>query len=118
MDDNREEKTLTIGTHTFVLKAYLSEREKRAVGGAYSTELDGVDASTSDAGRNLAIYNKLQDLTIKSIVISIDGHKEGDVVNDKPFSVLDTVLDLPSADYKEFYAEVKTISDGEQKKTN
>ena len=81
---NRETKTITtpIGKHSVVLKTYITGREKREITSVYLS--GGVDFDTQSQnikGVNGDIVDKAQDVTIKVVVVSVNGKSEN-VVND------------------------------------
>lgn len=108
----RDTLTFTIPETTIevVMHTYLTEREKRAVQTAYMTETEN-ELSKKDY---LKVYEKLQDLTLKAVIVSVGGQKDGDA----GFSLIDFVLNLPSTQFKALYDKVKEIADGEKKTNN
>lgn len=110
---DRETRTFNtpVESHTVEIKTYLVGREKRALqniflGKNISVSLDannfsGIDASAIEAA---------QELAWKTVIVSIDGHKDGETVNEKIFSIVDTVLDMRSEDYNTVVAEVNSLT--------
>lgn len=111
--DTRETKKVTIGAYEVEIKTYLTGREKRELmsvflGKNLSVSPDGANV----AGLDAATVAEAQDLTFKTVIVSIDGHKEGDIIgegeNAKTFSIVDAVLDMHGDD---FDAVVKAVNE-------
>lgn len=106
----RETKEVTTPSgHTLVLKTYLTGREKRVLQFPYFKEASDFKPEVlAEKGRAGAIFEETQDLALKTVIVSVDGKKDGDQSDSGPFSVVDWVLNLPSA---EFNFVVKAIND-------
>lgn len=109
--DTRETKKITIGAYELEVKTYLTGREKRALMSVFL----GKNLTVSPDGANVAgldaeVVAAAQDLTFKTVIVSIGGHKDGDMIEGKeePFSIVDTVLDMHGDD---FDAVVKAVND-------
>ena len=114
MENQRETVTIStpVDAHTVVLKSYLTGREKREIKNAelprsfnYSME-DGVQGIDP-----VAFTNNSEDMTLKTVIVSIDGNATGDFV--------DLVLSMKSKDSDFIIAEINKIVSGltEEKKT-
>lgn len=93
------------------LKTYLIGREKRALqniflGKELSVNLDAQNIS----GLNSSLVTEAQNLAWTTVIVSIDGHKEGDIVDEKPFSIVETILDMRGEDYDFVVAEVNKVT--------
>lgn len=109
--------TTPVGKQTLVLNSYITGREKRTLTNSYfggSLEFDV--HSENIKGLNPDAMDKAQEIAFKTVVISIDGKKDGE--ND--FSLVDTILDMRAEDYDFVVKEVNKITSDksfEQKKT-
>lgn len=103
-------KFKTIGGFEIEVKTFLTggeARELRDVILAHTEIKAGLDAKDVDIGAIRGTYIKeMEDKQIEIIVISVNGIKE---------NILKNVLDLPSDDYNEVYAEIQKIQTSAQK---
>ena len=97
--ETKEFKTQS-GEHVVIAKAYLTGYDKRA----YRKVL--IDLQTSGKGGTAEGLDEADDVTIKTIVISVDGDT----------NVLDKVLGMRSDDYEEVMDYIKLILNGDDKK--
>lgn len=99
----------------YVIKTYATAQEKRDVQDLYLASI----ATLPEDQRNLnsKIYSKLQDASIEMMLVSINGHKDGDIVDEKPFDTLAFLLQLPSDQFDAIFDEIKEALDGEKKRT-
>lgn len=118
----RETKTIqTPSGHKVELYTYITGREKRAIVGSYLNS--GIDFDSSNEkikGINAKMIDEAQNVTINSIIVSVNGHRNGDDINGKAFSVVDAVLDMHATDYEFVINELNEITKDknfEQKKT-
>lgn len=127
----RETKKITtpVSNQVIEFKTYITGREMRSItnsfiGGNLSFNITDKDIK----GLNPEMLDKKQDLTIGLIVISIDGHKNGDEVEKKnadgtvtkhTLSIVDAVLDMHVDDYNAVMEVVSAIESGNdpEKKT-
>ena len=110
-----------ISKQEIVLKTYLIGKEKRALtsiflkgGLSFNMETKGVQGLKSD------MYEDAENLLLRTVIVSVDGHKDGEVVDGKPLNLLDVILDMRAEDYQFIVNEVNKISNDtefEQKKT-
>jgi len=110
--ETREIKTIKIGDHTLEVKSYLIGREKRALSAVFLGKNMTVSVEGGMTGLDADTFEKAQDLAFKSVLVSFDGHKDGDTIEgvDKPFSIVDAVLDLPAKQYEEVVETVNAIT--------
>lgn len=119
----RETKFFTtpVGKNKIEVKTYITGREKRAIVGAYLNKGLDYNAGTEDIkGINASVVDDAQNITINTIIVSVDGNKNGDIVADKSFSVVDAVLDMHATDFDFIINELNEVTkdkDFEQKKT-
>lgn len=109
---NRETKTFTtpIGKQEVVINAWLTGREKRELTNIFLRgDLKFNTESNNVSGIDFSLVDKEQDLAWKLVVVSIDGKKDGDIVDDKPFSVVEAILDMRSEDYDEVVRQVNGV---------
>lgn len=116
---DRETKTIItpLSAQKVEVKTYLIGREKRSlqnilIGKNISISADGENVSGFDA----STLEQRENLAWKLIVVSIDGHKDGDTIEgkDTPFSVVDTILDMRADDYSFIVSEINILM-GEKK---
>ncbi len=109
---NRETISVTTPAGAvIVLNAYVTGREKRSITNIFFQK------ELSEAAQ----YNQAEDLALKTIIVSIDGKKEGDQVDGKPFSIIDAVLSMKASETKFIISKVNEISSekaSEEKKTS
>ena len=98
-------------TDVFTIKTYLTQLEKREVEKVYSMTADKLPENEKGNNLNLAIYNLMQNETIKALVVKMNEETDGE-------KIVNAVLNYPSNIFASFYAKIKDISDGTQKKTN
>lgn len=100
-------------SNTYVFKTYATAQEKRDVQDMYASSI----ALLPEDQRNLTskIYAKLQDATLKMMLVSINGHKDGDDVEGKPFDAVAFLLSLPSNEFDAVYENIKEALEGEKK---
>ena len=95
----------------YVLKAYITAREARTIKQSLLGQLGGAEETAS------AKYNALmesQNATLKTVIISVDGKKDGV----DGFSLIDFLLDLRETDFKSVLAKVdEIVADNTEKKT-
>lgn len=97
---NRETKTIqTPSGKTIVLNSYITGRERRALTNVYLSGGLNFDFTGENVkGLDAALVDKAQDLAFRTVIVSFDGHKDGDTVDGKQFSIVDAILDLHDAD--------------------
>jgi len=112
MERETIEITTPISGKVVKLKSYLTGREKRDItNSALPTNIDYSNDEGVKGMNPIELMNNGQDMALRTVIVSIDGTVPGDVVN--------TVLDMHSADSDFILKEVKKIADGlgEEKKT-
>src|SRR5579872_6338282 len=112
--------TLPISGKQVVLKSWISGRDNRALTGVMLNQMKDFSVNTNDGEVQMpqvssALSEQYDDARIKLVVISFDGHKDGEVIDGKPFSILDAVLD---ADSRDTDAVLKAITDVTSAKKN
>lgn len=109
---NRETISVTTpGGSVIVLNSYVTGREKRAITNVFFQK------ELSDGAQ----YNQAEDLALKTVIVSIDGKKEGDQIDGKPYSIVDAVLSMKASESKFVLQEVNKVSSEkatEEKKTS
>lgn len=108
--ESRETKDITTpGGHVIVLNTYITGHEKRALQYPYFKEAaDFKPEILAEKGKAGAIFEATQDLALKTVIVSVDGKKDGDAVEGGTFSVVGFVLNLPS---RESSFIIKAIND-------
>jgi len=114
-----QRETITITTpldkRTLVLKSYITGREQRALTNIFlqnMTDLN-IDPATQDVNVKKvspSMVEEADNLAWRTVVVSIDGHADGELVNDKPFSVVDEILDMKLQDYNFVADKVKEVT--------
>lgn len=127
----RETKKITtpISKQVVEFKTYITGREMRSISNSFIGGNLTFNVTDKDIkGLNPEMMDKKQDLTIGLIVMSVDGHKNGDevevtkadgTVSKYTFSVVDAVLDMQVDDYNAVMDVVSAIESGNdpEKKT-
>ena len=119
----RETKSFTTtGGNEIVAKTYLTGRETREINRAFFKKADDFSATDiAEKGVAGSQYEQCQNEGFKQVIVSINGHKEGDTVDGQVFHVLDFILDLKNSEYKEIVKAVNEITNdarnSEEKKT-
>lgn len=122
MSERETKEITTPGGHVIVLNSYITGREKRALQFPYFKEAaDFKPEILAEKGKAGAIFEETQNLALKTVIVSVDGQKDGDAIEGGTFSVVEFVLNLPSRESsfivkaindvtsdKEFEAEKKT----------
>lgn len=111
---DRETKIITtpVEKHEVEIYSYITGREKRALtnvflSGNLSFNMDNKDIQ----GLRGNLVEQAEDLAFRTIIKEVDKHKEGDLVNGKPFSIVETVLNMHAGDYAFVVSEVNKISE-------
>ena len=100
---------------TLILKSYITARERRQINSAMVGAIGSNEDSTEG---QLNAVNASQNESLKIMIVSIDGKKDGETTEEnKPFSVLEYLLDLRDKDFKAILAKVDEIlaQDNEKK---
>lgn len=120
----RETKTFTtpISKQSVVVKTYLTGREKRALTNVFLQGGLSFNADTKNvSGIDFKLVDQEQDLTLRTVIVSIDGKKDGEAVEGSaPFSVVDAVLDMRAEDMEAVVKEINAVKGDasfEEKKT-
>lgn len=102
----RETKEITTpGGHVVKLNTWLTGREKRELSSAFLQKVSVGQDGIQDIELTGEIINKVQDLTLENVVVSVDGAVE-DIVN--------KVLDMKSEDYDFIIAEMNKITNKDE----
>ena len=101
--ENTNRETLELITPSgskVVLKAWITGREKRALRQPYfqNIKIGGAGVSDQIGGE---IVDQIEDLTIQTLIISIDGKTDG---------ILDTVLEMKEKDYQSVIDKINEIT--------
>src|ERR1700712_1570540 len=96
-------KFTTKGGVAMELRSFITGRQKRYIMGAF---LDDVNLTSNGTTQSFSIAgsktNVATDRALESVVLSVNGSKE---------NVVETVLDLPAADFDEIVTQVNAITD-------
>ena len=110
-----------VGKHRIEVKSYLIGREKRALTSVYLRGNLSYNIEDKDVkGIQGNIVEEAENLAWRTIIVSIDGIKENDVVEGKPFSTVEAILNMRAEDYSFIVKEVNSAiqdKDYEEKKT-
>lgn len=110
---DRETKTYTtpLGKQEIVVKAYLIGREKRLIENVFLQGGEGisVDGSGGVKGLKANVVDEAQNLAWRTIVISIDGKKDGE----NNFNVVDEILNMRASDYNFILKLVNAVTNDE-----
>ena len=118
-----ERETITIETpidkHIVVLKSYITGREQRTltnifVAGMKDMKVSAVNQDINVPEVNTNLLDQAENEAWRLVIVSIDGHKDGDVVEDKPYSIVDAVLDMKLKDYEMVAGKIKEITQDKQ----
>lgn len=99
----RETKKITLPISGYIVEmyTYITGRDRRIFNAIY--------ASQEEKGK---LFQEAEDATLKSVVVSIDGKKDGE----DNFSLIDFILELDARDYDCLVTEARSIVF--EKKTN
>lgn len=102
-----------ISKQIVVVKTYLTGREKRDLTNVYLTGGIDFNAETNNVkGIDYKIVDKAQDLAWRTVIVSIDGKKDGEI------DIVNTILDMRSEDSDFIIAKVnELITTKTEKKT-
>jgi hypothetical protein len=120
----RETKEVTLPRGAkVVLHTYITGRERRQLQFCYMRDVaEFTPEELAGKGKTGAMFESAQNLGFKLVIVSVDGNKDGDLVDDKPFSVLDWVLNLPSKEYAFLVSSINDVTSDKdfevEKKTN
>jgi len=103
METNRE--TIEIETpskHKVVLKAWLTGKEKRALSKPLMNRMkfDAEGRSILEENKFGDMYEEMQDLTINTVVVSVDGNTE---------NVVEKILEMKDEDYDFVIAQIDKV---------
>lgn len=116
---NMERENITIETpidkHVVVLKSFITGREQRIltnifVSGMKDVKVSAINQDLNVPEVNTALIDKAEDEAWRLVIVSIDGHKDGDVIDGKPYSLIDAVLDMKLKDYEAVSNKVKEVT--------
>lgn len=119
MDRETKKVTTPHGKQEIELKTYITGGEKRAI------QVASVQEATLEAGNQIKglklkeAIGAAEDAAFRIIVVSIDGKKDGDMVDGKPFFIVGEILNMREADYKFILRSLNEITrdgDFEEKK--
>lgn len=121
---NRETKTFKAGEHEVKAYTYVTGRDLRSIEGSAMNELNLKAHPTGDAditGLTGDLIAKRENEQIKAVIISVDGHKEGDKIvaeegsdasaDGKTYSIIDLVLDMRAEDYDVVMEYVRELTE-------
>lgn len=111
MNSTRETTTLKTPTgREIIFNDYVIGIEKMTLQQTFMSKTD-----------DAAQFKAAQDLAFKTVVVAVDGHKDGEVIDGKQFSILDAIYNMRLADYSFIVKTVNKITADdkfEEKKTN
>lgn len=114
-----EQETITIETpvdkHVIVLKSYITGRDQRTLTNLLVKTVKDLKIDTKNENINLPEINvsfsdKAEDEAWRLIVVSVDGHKDGEAVDGQPFSIVDAILNMKLKDYEMVTQKIKSIA--------
>lgn len=110
METNNVQFTTSQGGQTLEMRPFITGRQAEAL------TLGRTQGDDKDTAKNMTTAHKC----IELVVVSVGGKKDGDPVDgsDKPFSVLEAILDMPFADYTEVVEKVTELAYGKKNATN
>jgi len=95
----RETKTYTtpLGKREIVVKSYLIGREKRLIENIFLQGDGGISVDTTGGVKGLSanLVDEAQNLAWRTIIVSLDGKKDGE----NGFNIVDEILDMRAGDY-------------------
>ena len=104
---DRETKTISLPLSglSVEIKSYITGRELRDISNSMLAKMQDLkvdaDGTTNVIGGVTAERaNGYDDAKIHAVVIKFNNHTDGEIVDDKPFSIVDAVLDLRLEDYQ------------------
>lgn len=99
---DRDTKTVSAGSHEFVVKTYATAREHQAIQQSYfnGTKLEIVGDQPKVSEFNPGVQFEVQKEMVRQMVVLVDGSDE---------NILDRCLDLPSDDFDALSAELDAI---------
>lgn len=109
---DRETKTYTtpLGKQEIVVKAYVIGREKRLIENVFLGGEASLNVSGELKGLRASVVDEAQNLAWRTIVVSIDGKKDGV----EGFNVVDEILNMRSGDYNFVLQLVNAITKDEE----
>lgn len=120
----RETKEFTTPQgHKIVINTFITGREQRTLRSFYLKESGELPVEeVKESGRYGAVSKLVSELALRLVVVSVDGHKDGDSVEGKNFSIVNFLLDeVPSSELSFVTKKVNEITsdkDFEEKKTS
>lgn len=122
MNERETSSFTTSKGNILVVKTYLTGRELREIQHPYFRQAENFTAQeVNEKGLSGSRYEASQNTGFKIVVVSINGNKDGDMVDGVKFSVVDFILDLPSTEFNEIVkgtdAIIKDGKNTEEKKT-
>jgi len=113
--ENRETITVEtpVGKTKVVLKAYLTGREKRDLmkpflrGGLVLDQKGGAELKN---GMNSDVIEESENMAFRTVIVSVDGKKDGEIFDSKTYSVVDAVLDMHGADYSFLVTKINELT--------
>lgn len=110
----RETTTFKAGEHDVVAYEYVTGRDLREI---EKVTLDSLQVKAdANGGGDVSgftgeMLTKREDLQIKAVIVSVDGKKDGDTIEDKQVSIVDLVLDMKADDYDVVMKYVRDITE-------
>lgn len=109
----------TAGGRVIVARTYLTGKEMRDIRDCFIGEAEvelnqpnqtkGADKKLPISGIKGAVISKSEDISIEALIVSVDGKTE---------NILETVWNLPVADYDEVVAYINTITNPKKDKSD
>lgn len=115
-DERRETNAIStpVGNHLVVLKAYLTGRDRRALRNIWIGEKSGItfDPENNKVTNivNREMMQKAEEMAWRTIIISIDGKKDGDEVEGKRFDLVEEILAMHEDDFTAIDHAVSDVS--------
>lgn len=122
-----ERETIEIATpidhHVVVLKSYITGREQRTLTNLLVKTVKDLNIDTKAQHVkvpeiDINLTDKAEDEAWRLIVVSVNGRKDGELIDGQPFSIVDAILNMKLKDYETVKAKIKEIGDDKQFEDN
>ena len=99
-----------------VIKSYVTGREQRILTNLLVSTVKNMNVDTKGQSVNVpevnvSLVDKAEDEAFRLVVISIDGHKDGEVIDGKTFSIVDAILDMKLKDSEAVKQKIKEVTE-------
>lgn len=98
-----------------VINSYVTYGEKTQLNSIYFKEAGDLTDAERQSGLKATIFKQVNDLALKLVLVSINGKKDGDVVEgDKPFSIVDYINALRMEDGVALFEKINEVIGGKK----